>query len=430
MDDKVIFSENFLNRPPNWMMRKGNMILFLFFTLLVVFAFFLKYNEVIHAEILVTCENPPVALYSKKGGKLVYVNFKSGQEVKQDEILSVVENPSKWEDVFHLKEQLNDIDTNMVRTLDKLYQKFPSDLELEVNIHMSYQKYLRAFQSYLLHLNLDQEEHENENLSLRIGRLKRQIKIKQVQLNTSRRNYALAKQSNGRQQELLKKGVISQQQLDANEQEMLSAQNDVNRIKEEIEALYVDTLSLNDQSLKSLNRNIVNSSSNFSELQLAKQELKGKIDAWENNYALKSPISGSVTVFDVWNNHQHVPTGEHVLTVVPDKKNKLVGKCKVPIRNSAKIHKDQEVVIKLDNYPYHEWGLIKGRVVNISETPKKGDEVYYSVYVKIPNLTTTYNKEIEFKQEMMGTAKIVLQETSLLERVFYQFRGLWSDINY
>ncbi len=430
MDDKAIFSENFLNRPPNWMMRKGNVILFLFFSMLVVFAFFLKYNEVINAEILVTCENPPVALYSKKGGKLVYVNFRSGQDVKKDEILSVVENPSKWEDVFHLKEQLKDTDTNMVRTLDELYQKFPSDLELEVNIHMSYQKYLKAFHNYLLYLNLDQEEHENENLSLRIGRLKRQIKIKQVQLNAARRNYALAKQSNDRQQGLLKKGVISQQQLDANEQEMLSAQNDVNRIKEEIEALHVDTLNLSDQSLKSLNRNIINSSSYFSELQLAKQELKGKIDIWENDYALRSPVSGTITVFDVWNNHQHVPKGEHVLTIVPDEKKELIGKCKVPIRNSAKIRKDQEVVIKLDNYPYHEWGLIKGRVLNISETPKKGDEVYYSVYVEIPNLTTTYNKEIEFKQEMMGTAKIVLQKTSLLERVFYQFRGLWADVNY
>jgi hypothetical protein len=48
----------------------------------------------------------------------------------------------------------------------------------------------------------------------------------------------------------------------------------------------------------------------------------------------------------------------------------------------------------------------------------------------MPHLKTSYGKEIEFKQEMMGTAKIVLQEASLLERVFYQFRGLWSDITY
>lgn len=69
-------------------------------------------------------------------------------------------------------------------------------------------------------------------------------------------------------------------------------------------------------------------------------------------------------------------------------------------------------------------------MVNISETPKKGDDTYYSVYVEIPSLNTTYNKEIVFKQEMIGTAKIIQQKTSLLERVFYEFRGLWSDMNY
>lgn len=332
------------------MMRRGNLLLLLFFILLMVFAFFLKYNEVIHAEILVTSQNPPIALYSQKGGKLVYTNFRSGKKVKQDEILSVVENPSKWEDVFYLKEQLND--TIMLKTLDKLYRKFPSDLGLEVGIHISYQKYLKAFQNYLLYLNLDQEKHENENLSLRISRLKRQIKIKQVQLNPARRNYALAKQGYERQKGLYKKGVISQQQLDANEQEMLTAQNEANNIKEELESLHVDTLNLNDLSLKSLNRNIVNSSSYFSELQLAKQELKGKIDEWENNYALKSPVSGTITVFDVWNNYKYVNSGEHVLTIVPEMKNKILGKCKVPIKNSAKVFKGQDVMIKLDNYPY------------------------------------------------------------------------------
>lgn len=428
MDDKIIFSENFLNRPPNWMMRRGNLVLLLFFILLMVFAFFLKYNEVMHAEILVTSENPPIALYSQKEGKLVFTNFRSGQEVNHDEILSIVENPSKWEDVFYLREQLND--TITINSLDELYQKFPSDLELEVGLHISYQKYLKSFQNYLLYLNLDQEEHENENLSLRISRLKRQIKIKQVQLNTARRNYTLAKKSYDRQKGLYKKGVVSQQQLDANEQEMLTAQNDVNNIREELESLHVDTLNLNDLSTKSWNRNIVNSSSYFSELQLAKQELKGKIDEWENNYALKSPVSGTITVFDVWNNYQYVTNGEHVLTIVPEKKKKIIGKCKVPIKNSAKVRKGQDVMIKLDNYPYHEWGLVQGKVINISETPKKGNDTYYSVYVEIPSLITTYNKEIEFKQEMMGSAKIILQKTSLLERVFYQFRGLWSDMNY
>lgn len=408
-------------------MRKGTLIVFLFFILLIVFAFFLKYNEVIHAEILVTSENPPVDIYSKKNGKLVYMNFESGKEARKDEILAVIENPSNHEDVFYLKKQLKD-SLVAYENLDHLYQNFPSNLELEINIHSSYQKFLKAFQDYLLYLSLNEGEQESENLNSRIARLNRQISIKEGQLRTTKRNYTLAKQKNNRQKTLFNKGVISKQQLDASEQELLIARNDINKIREELEALHIDTLNLNDLSSKSLSKNIINASAYVSKLQLTKQELKGKIGQWENNYALKSPISGIVTVFDVWNNYQNVNEGEHILTVVPQLKNELLGKCKVPIRNSAKLKKGQDVIIKLDNYPYHEWGLLKGKVVNISETPKKGKDNYYSVYVVIPELVTSYGKTITFKQEMLGNAKIILQETSLLERVFYQFRGIWTDI--
>ena len=81
MEDKVVFSEDFLNRPPSWMVRRGNLIFFFFFILLLLLAYFIRYNEVVEADILVTSENPPVALYSKRQGQLVYMNFGAGQQV-------------------------------------------------------------------------------------------------------------------------------------------------------------------------------------------------------------------------------------------------------------------------------------------------------------------------------------------------------------
>ncbi|MEM8937882.1 MAG: HlyD family efflux transporter periplasmic adaptor subunit [Bacteroidota bacterium] len=423
----ILINELFLNRPPSWLIRWGMLLVFAFFTLLIIFGFILKYDEVIDAEILVTSENPPVDLFSRNAGKLVYVNFESGKIVNENDILAVIENPSKHEDIFYLKENLKD-SLLSIDTLTKLYQNFPSDLELEVDMHSSYQKFLKAFQNYLLYLNLNDGQRESENLNFRVSRIKRQINIKNGQLETAKRNFSLSNQNRERQKTLFDKGVVSRQQLDASEQELLVASNEINRIREELEGLHVDNLDIQDLASKSLNKDIINASKYFSELQLAKQELKGKIDRWEKSYALKSPISGVVTVFDVWNNFQNVENKEHILTIVPLGKNRLLGKCKVPINNSAKLQQGQNVIIKLDNYPYREWGLVNGIVSNVSETPKKGNQSYYSVYVQIPNLRTTFNKEIKFKQEMVGSAKIILKKTSLIERVFYQFRGLWSDM--
>ena len=38
--------------------------------------------------------------------------------------------------------------------------------------------------------------------------------------------------------------------------------------------------------------------------------------------------------------------------------------------------------------------------------------------------TENYNKEIDFKQEMRGTAEIITEDLRLFERFFYQFKQL------
>jgi multidrug efflux pump subunit AcrA (membrane-fusion protein) len=426
MSENILLYEQFLSRTPTWLMRRGTLILLIFFMVLLGLAFFIKYNEVINAEILVTGKNPPVDLYSKKNGKLIYLNFKPEQMVEKDKVLAVIENPSDYNDIFYLKEKLED-SLKIYSTIAQIYQNFPSNLELEYDIHLSYQSFLKAFQKYIMYLNLNQEELENINLNSRIDITKEQIKIKKRQLLILSRNLDLVIKDNMRIKQLFSKGVVSKQQLENSQRDVLVVQNDLSKISEELEILYIDTLSLENLSRKSFNEDKVNSSVYFSELQLSKQELKGKLEQWKEDYALVSPIAGRITVFDIWNNYQSLKKGEHVLTVLPNNIDNLLGKCKVPIRNSAKLAIGQNVNIKLDNYPYHEWGILKGEIVGISDVPKKGDNHYYVVYVNIPKLITSYGKEIEFKHEMQGNAKIILEKTSLIERVFYQFRSLWTD---
>ena len=65
----------------------------------------------------------------------------------------------------------------------------------------------------------------------------------------------------------------------------------------------------------------------------------------------------------------------------------------------------------------------KGKVKSISIIPNK--EGLYIIDVELPKkLITSYNKEIDFKQEMRGTAEIITEDLRLIERFFYQFREI------
>ena len=150
-------------------------------------------------------------------------------------------------------------------------------------------------------------------------------------------------------------------------------------------------------------------------------QLKKAIKDWERLYVLKSNINGNVSFLNYWNINQTVNQGDLVFTIIPSENSSFVAKLKTPSQNSGKIKIGQTVNIKLENYPDTEFGVLNGTVKNISLIPDA--EGFYFVDVELPSkLITSYNKEIDFKQEMRGTAEIITEDLRLIERFFYQFR--------
>ena len=152
-------------------------------------------------------------------------------------------------------------------------------------------------------------------------------------------------------------------------------------------------------------------------------ELKKAIKDWEYQYVLKSNINGKVSYLNYWNTNQTVNQGDLVFTIIPSENSAFVAKLQAPAQNSGKIKIGQTVNIKLENYPDTEFGVLNGIVSSISLIPN--NEGLYLIDVELPQkLITSYNKEIDFKQEMRGTAEIITEDLRLIERFFYQFRDV------
>ena len=78
------------------------------------------------------------------------------------------------------------------------------------------------------------------------------------------------------------------------------------------------------------------------------------------------------------------------------------------------------------NYPEEEFGVLEGKVESISLTTDIDNN--YLVDVSLPSkLVTSYGKEIEFKQEMIGSAEIITEDLRLLHRFFYQLRQIFNN---
>lgn len=149
--------------------------------------------------------------------------------------------------------------------------------------------------------------------------------------------------------------------------------------------------------------------------------LKEAIRDWEYKYVLKSSIHGVVSFQDYWGVHQFVNSGSIVFSILPVDTSSLVGKLVIPAQNAGKVEVGQKVFIKLDNYPYQQYGMLIGKVTNFSISPN--DEGNYTVFIDLLNGTnTSYNKTFVFTQELLGNAEIITEDLSVAQRLFYKFR--------
>jgi hypothetical protein len=384
-----------------------------------------SFNEVIEGSVIITSRNPPVQILSKKTGKISSINYQSGDSIAEGAVLAIIENPASEKDIAYLKNKLPAA-ISMLTSIDALNAEFPLQLNLGNSIQPFYNVFLSTYQKLILESSL------REGIILQM-QLKDQLSNQNLSLKNKKEELLLAKQSLNilevnfkRHQKLLSRGVISQLDLERVENEFLNEKRQYHFQEQQLNQIILDKNSIEKDQQLVKNSDFKSVSIQEAELILARQDLLNEISEWEENFLLKSPIEGRLSYNDVWGKFQNVKSGEAIFTVAPYERQDLIGKCDIPIRNSGKIREDQKVFLKLENFPYREWGTVEASVGSISQVPRTGENLGYVVYLNIDDLTTSYGKKLEFNQELIGTAEILLEEVTVLERLFYQFRNLWS----
>lgn len=377
-------------------------------------------------DVIITSKNPPARILSKKAGKLSVLNFSQGDSIEPGVIIAIIENSASEDDVASLKTKLSG-EASSISSIEFLNKKFPPQLNLGTSIQPAYTSFLRSYQKLILNTSYNEDLITQAQLSKQLHTQNRSISNKEQQLTVLQNTIAIRGKNLNRHRQLLSKGVISQLDLEQVENEYLYEKQQFHVLEQELFQMETEKNAILKAQLLTNSSGIKKENFQEAEVILAQQELLNKIIEWEEENLLKSPVAGVLSFNDVWGEFQNVSEGEVVFTVMPFDRQDLIGKCIVPVKNSGKIHKGQLVFLKMDNYPYREWGIIKANVKSISGISESGNIPGYIIYLEVKDLTTTYGRELIFNQELLGTAEILLEETTLIERIFYQLRNLWQN---
>ncbi len=414
--------QDILTRVPHWMIRWGTVLIFGIILMLLFTSWFIKYPDVITAEVVITTNIPPEKLVAKTSGKIEAVLITDKTRVKVNTPLAIIENVANYRDVFLLKSIIDTININAKNNhfpFELLENKQLGDIESAFSI---FQKDCIANK---LNTDLHPFQIENRAQLSESVQIRERLSLLQQQKSINESELLLQKNDMNRFETLFNKGVVSAQDFENKKLGYLQAQKNYKSLLSSISQLkssLIDNNRNSEGTRISGTKEEVNLEGNRMQ---SFYQLRKVIKDWELAYVLKSSIEGQVTFLQVWTENQTITAGDNVFSIIPVVEMGYVGKVKALAQNSGKIRVGQRVNIRLVNFPDREFGVLSGKVKNISLVPDKEGNLLLDI--SLPrNLKTNYNKVIPFQREMKGSAEIVTEDLRLIERLLYQFRYVFK----
>ncbi|WP_185731294.1 HlyD family efflux transporter periplasmic adaptor subunit [Larkinella rosea] len=408
-----------LSETPGWIVRTWTGVIAGILTLFFISTWVIKYPEVLKGNAIVTTKIPPIRVVVPTGGRLIRLLAKDDIRVKKGDILAETENTTRLENIPAMKQLIasaRQFLRNPQRTISFPGHQFVwGDLQDDFNL-------LR--QSYLDYKHLQTDRFQaSQLLSLQeqADELRQLGAVNERQKRISDEEFANAEERFRSEETLYQKGIYSKSDYIESKNKHLKKQS-------EREEFHKQALS-NRLKINEVDRNLHELKHSYSEkqrlfldnIERSIHNIENSLQNWRQNYLITAPADGKLVFLKNLTENQHLTVSDTLFVVMPEQE-QFIAALDFPVRGMGKAGIGQKVIIKLDDYPYQEFGMLEGRVLSMAPSLNVR---FYRVMVSLPKgLTSTYNQTFTCKSEMTGTAEIVTADVRLIERAFYGFRKL------
>ena len=413
--------QEIIGKSPSWLLRSGLMVILIFVILILLGSWLFHYPDVVSGRVIVLSENPPAHLVARTTGRIDHLLVDDNDTVSKGQVLAVLESTALYDDIRELK-------SDMKR--DELFLTTFDTLDFHINavryrlgdIQSDYSTFIRLYNNYISFIRLNYYPQKIASLKkevrmyrIYLDRLAEQKQVMQKELDITREQF-------GRDSMLYKRDVLSVVDYKNSESLMLQKKYDFHGVMSNIAEIETEMIALEREQIVAEKEFEDQRRQLQTELTAAFHVLESKLDYWENTFVLVSPIKGKITFTNYWSRNQQVKTGDVVFTVVPGVHSKIIGRLTLPLKGAGKVKPGQKANIRFDNFPYMEYGMVKGTVGSVSLVPSND---HYTVEIDLPqNLKSNYNIPLPFSQEMKGEVEIITDDLRLIQRFFNPVKSL------
>ena len=402
--------QEIIGRVPNKLIRWGITVLFLVIVSLFFISWFIKYPDLLTARVVITTTPPPIALVSRSSGNL-HLLKKENEKVKKGELVAYLQSNASLEAVLYIEEQLRN-------EADLLTLVLPGSLGDLQPDYAGLTSALTSFDALMKNRTYDIQTELAQKQIITYQKLERSLVRQQI---------LVAQELKLGYEKFVTDSILFAQKVTA---ALDFNQARANWLQQQRSARNTETSLLNNEiQINQLDKQIADLEIQKTEQQQkmelavkqAKEQLLGQITKWKESYTFIASGTGSIAYLGFLEDQQFVEANKPLFSIIP-RHGKLMARAELPIRGSGKVKDGQSVNIRLENYPFEQFGLLRGKVLSISLMP---GEDKYGVTIELPDqLITNQKKTLAFTQQLTGSTEIITEDLRLLERFFYQFRKL------
>ena len=386
------------------------LIVSILMSMLIGLSFLISYPDTVDGEVSITGANAPLRLVSRSNGRL-HLLKEPNQTISQNATIAYIESGASYNDVQLLKAYL-----------ERSPKTLPSNLKLG-ELGGSYNSYLIAVEHWERLMKSDRYKTMRKSIEAQIESNKDVVQQLSNSLGFKEKVLYNLQKAMERDSILASKKVISKSELEQTQNSLLT--------QGEAEASLRNSQLMKQAEIKTSQIEIARShieedeqlEAAYIDMMAKRNLLQTELRLWEERYVIKAPTNGKLDYLGFWRENLMVKEGVELFTILPQH-GEIMGEAYIPAIGAGKVKVGQLVNVKLNDYPYDEFGLLCGKVVSISPLMNKvqmNNAVVETYLVRIAfpqGATTNFDHKLSLNFESKGTAEIVTKPKRLIERLF------------
>lgn len=409
-----------ISAPPSLIIRSGGIMAAISTVVLISLTAALPYNDQAAAVAAITTQNGPISAIAETNGYL-HLYVQDGDWVEPGARLAVISGAADYDDVVRIQQWLT-----LVKDARAQGNAAHPPILQNANLGSAQHSYVallaalagvdRVTKDQSAQTRISYLENERQTWHDMTRLLASQIDRREASLSLTTNQVAALTP-------LIQKKRITQTRFDQAQQanieatfalesanmELMTARTRVADLSRQIEMVAVERSQEMVTATDTLDRAIV--------------ALEADLAHWDTIHVIRAKTAGYARLFEVRAQNQRVAAGDEILSIDPGT-GTYQAVAYIPARGLAKVHPGQTAYVALDSHNSMEFGKLVGEVSDISTTTREGKR---RVTINLPkSLETTHGHEIEFRQNMGGQLEVITEPLSLMQRIFYQIRHVWS----